>query len=132
MVPNKMSNRTLAQKLHLSEGRIERLLDGRARFSKNVASRLSKLFGTTSEFWLNLQSQYEASIDPCPRCSSKKHFAGFGFASSVFGGYLMCEECGLILSISPSIDESVDQETAFLMEAQATFILIKRDSLSKF
>jgi antitoxin HigA-1 len=39
--------------------RIERIVEEKVGITADTALRLAKFFGTTPEFWLNLQSRYE-------------------------------------------------------------------------
>ena len=45
----------LSQKLHVPRTRIERLVKGETAVSADTAMRLAKLFGTTPEYWMNMQ-----------------------------------------------------------------------------
>ncbi len=42
--------------------RIERLVRGRQPVTPDTALRLAKVFGTTAQFWMNLQAQHDLSI----------------------------------------------------------------------
>lgn len=42
--------------------RIEQIVSEQASVSVDIAMRLSRLFGTTPEFWLNMQSRFELSV----------------------------------------------------------------------
>ncbi len=49
----------LARQLNVPPNRITEILNGRRAVSGDTALRLAHFFGTTPEFWLNLQSLYE-------------------------------------------------------------------------
>ena len=49
----------LSKELHVSTSTILDLLHGRRRLSTDMALRLSKLFGMSDKFWINLQSTIE-------------------------------------------------------------------------
>lgn len=51
---------TLAKKIGVQRHRVTRLLDG-ARCDADMALRLAQLFGTTPEYWLNLQKLHDLS-----------------------------------------------------------------------
>lgn len=52
----------LAQAIHVPQTRIAAITkDGRS-ITADTALRLSRFFGTTAEFWLSLQSQYDADM----------------------------------------------------------------------
>jgi len=52
---------TFAKRLGVDRQRVVRLLKG-ARCDADMALRLAAFFGTTPEFWMNLQSAYELAI----------------------------------------------------------------------
>jgi len=51
----------LAKRLHVPAPRINDIVLERRGISADTAVRLSRFFGTTEQFWLNLQSAYEVS-----------------------------------------------------------------------
>src|ERR1700729_3201603 len=57
-----MSAAELARQLQVPTNRITEILNGRRAISGDTALRLAHFFGTTAEFWLNLQSLYEIRI----------------------------------------------------------------------
>jgi addiction module HigA family antidote len=57
-----MSAAELARKLDVPTNRITEILNGRRAITGDTALRLAHFFGTTPEFWLNLQSLYELRI----------------------------------------------------------------------
>lgn len=54
-----MSAIALAKELHVARTRIERLVKGETGVSADTAMRLAKFFGTTPEYWLNLQRAWD-------------------------------------------------------------------------
>src|ERR1700733_2091383 len=54
-----MSVTEAAQRLGVSRTALSRLLNGHAGISPEMALRLSKLFNTSIEMWINLQAQYD-------------------------------------------------------------------------
>ncbi|MGA9979843.1 MAG: HigA family addiction module antitoxin [Candidatus Sulfotelmatobacter sp.] len=54
-----MSAAELARRLNVPTNRITEILNGRRAVTGDTALRLAHFFGTTAEFWLNLQSLYE-------------------------------------------------------------------------
>jgi len=54
-----MSAAELARRLHVPTNRVTQILNGRRAITGDTALRLAHFFGTTPEFWLNLQSLYE-------------------------------------------------------------------------
>jgi antitoxin HigA-1 len=57
-----MSAAELARQLRVPTNRITANLNGRRAITGDAALRLAHFFGTTAEFWLNLQSLYEIRL----------------------------------------------------------------------
>lgn len=57
-----MSAAELARKLDVPTNRITGILNGQRAITGDTALRLAHFFGTSAEFWLNLQSRYEVRI----------------------------------------------------------------------
>ena len=54
-----MSAAELARRIEVPANRIAGILDGRRAVTGDTALRLGRFFGTSGEFWLNLQKLYE-------------------------------------------------------------------------
>jgi addiction module HigA family antidote len=59
--PLGMSAYELAKRLHVPAPRINDIVLERRGISADTAVRLSRFFGTSEQFWLNLQGAYEVS-----------------------------------------------------------------------
>ena len=59
MVPLEMSGYALAKSLKVPAQTVNDILLQKRGISAEMAVRLSKFFGTTPEFWMNLQAAYE-------------------------------------------------------------------------
>jgi addiction module HigA family antidote len=59
--PLGMSSYELAKRLHVPVPRVNDIVLERRGISADTAVRLSRFFGTTNQFWLNLQAAYEVS-----------------------------------------------------------------------
>ena len=57
-----MSAAALARKLKVPTNRITEILNGRRAITGDTALRLGHFFGTSAEFWLNLQKLYELRL----------------------------------------------------------------------
>ena len=57
-----MSAAKLARQLDVPTNRVTEILNGRRAITGDTALRLAHFFGTTAEFWLNLQSLYELRL----------------------------------------------------------------------
>ena len=49
----------LAKRLHVPRTRIERLVKGETALTVDTAIRLATFFGTTPEYWMNLQRAWD-------------------------------------------------------------------------
>lgn len=54
-----LSANQFAMKLHVPANRITTILNGNRSISAETALRLARFFGTTPEFWINLQTSYD-------------------------------------------------------------------------
>ena len=59
MEPLGLSANMLAIKLKVPANRISEIINGRRAISANTALRLSRYFGNSAEFWMNLQTNYD-------------------------------------------------------------------------
>ena len=57
-----MSAAALARQLQVPTNRITEILNGQRAITGDTALRLAHFFGTSAEFWLNLQSLYELRL----------------------------------------------------------------------
>ena len=57
-----MSAAELARQLDVPTNRVTQILNGRRAITGDTALRLAHFFGTTAEFWLNLQSLFELRV----------------------------------------------------------------------
>jgi len=48
----------LAKEVHIPQSRISDIISGKRGITADTAVRFSIFFGTTPEFWLNIQNQY--------------------------------------------------------------------------
>jgi antitoxin HigA-1 len=58
----RMSAAELARQLGVPTNRITEILNRRRAITGDTALRLADFFGTSAEFWLNLQSLYEIRV----------------------------------------------------------------------
>ena len=57
-----MSAAELARRIEVPTNRITGILNGQRAITGDTALRLGRFFGTTGEFWLNLQKLYELRL----------------------------------------------------------------------
>ena len=54
-----VSQNRLGREIGMSPRAINEIVHGKRSITANTALRLGKIFGTTAQFWLNLQSSYD-------------------------------------------------------------------------
>lgn len=54
-----MSQAALARALHVPKNRISQIINGERGITADTALRLARWMGTTPQYWLNLQANYE-------------------------------------------------------------------------
>ena len=59
--PSEISQHKLAMDIHVPATRIGEIVHGRRAVTPETALRLAHYFGTSAEFWLNLQQSYDLS-----------------------------------------------------------------------
>ncbi|MGH1551023.1 HigA family addiction module antitoxin [Leifsonia poae] len=59
MAPLGLTKYALAKAIHVPAQRVGDIVAGKRAITPDTALRLSRLFGTTAEFWLNLQTHYD-------------------------------------------------------------------------
>ena len=57
--PMDLTQRDLADGIRVPYQRVNELVNGRRGVTPSTALRLAKFFGTTAEFWMNLQQRYD-------------------------------------------------------------------------
>ncbi len=62
LTPLAMSANRLAMELHVPVTRISEILRGNRAVTADTALRLARFFGTTPQFWINLQVNYELEL----------------------------------------------------------------------
>src|SRR5437588_4170694 len=60
--PLGMSMNKLAEALHVPANRISQIVDGRRSITGETALRLGRYFGTSAEFWLGMQKDYDLGL----------------------------------------------------------------------
>ena len=58
----KMSAAELARQLHVPTNRVTQILQGRRAVTADTALRLGHFFGTSPQFWMNLQITYDLRV----------------------------------------------------------------------
>ena len=62
MKPLGLSMNGLARELKVPVTRISEIVNGRRALNADTALRLTRYFGSTAEFWINLQVAYDLSV----------------------------------------------------------------------
>jgi addiction module HigA family antidote len=60
--PLGMSMNKLAVELHVAANRITQIVEGRRSVTGETALRLARYFGTSPEFWLGMQKDYDLQV----------------------------------------------------------------------
>lgn len=63
LAPLEMSAGALARKIGVPRTRIERLAAEQTAMTPDTALRLAKYFDTSPEFWMNMQTSYDLTIE---------------------------------------------------------------------
>ncbi|MCH7851568.1 MAG: HigA family addiction module antidote protein [Candidatus Marinimicrobia bacterium] len=61
--PMLISQYRLAKDISVSARRINEIVHGKRSITADTALRLSRYFGTSERFWLNLQTRYDLAIE---------------------------------------------------------------------
>lgn len=62
MAARDLSANRLALGLRVPSGRITDILNGKRSVTSETALRLARFFGTSAEFWMNLQARYDLAV----------------------------------------------------------------------
>lgn len=62
MAPLEISQNKLARDLDVPVGRINDIINTKRAITTDTALRLAVYFGTTPEFWLNIQNRYDLKL----------------------------------------------------------------------
>jgi addiction module HigA family antidote len=96
----KMSAAELARKMAVPTNRITGILNGRRAITGDTALRLAHFFGTSAEFWLNLQSLYELriaeskvgkSIKALPKLRHPARISAWGTSAYIIAAHPICD-----------------------------------------
>lgn len=63
LTPLGMSAGALAKRLHVPRTRIERVVNETTPITPDTALRLAKLFQTTPQYWMHMQTSYDLKIE---------------------------------------------------------------------
>lgn len=61
--PMEISQYRLAQSISVPARRINEIVHGKRNITADTALRLSRFFGTSERFWLNLQTRYDLEVE---------------------------------------------------------------------
>ena len=59
LIPMELSQRALADAIHVPYQRINELINGKRGMTPSTALRLAKYFGVSAGFWMNLQLRWD-------------------------------------------------------------------------
>jgi len=61
--PMGISQYRLAKDMHVPPRRVNEIVQGKRAISPDTALRLSRYFGLSERFWVNLQSRYDLEVE---------------------------------------------------------------------
>jgi addiction module HigA family antidote len=67
--PLGMSQYALAKALRITQARLGEIVRGKRAVSPDTALRLARYFGTSAEFWIGMQGQYDLEVARDARAS---------------------------------------------------------------
>lgn len=73
MIPFHISINALARELHVPVSRVSKIVNEERNITADTALRIARYFGTSPEFWLNLQSRYDLVSAQRARCRAIQH-----------------------------------------------------------
>ena len=65
IAPTGLTVREVTNATGITHGDLTSLVEGRCQIDADIARRLSQFFGTSVQFWLGLQTDYEAEAAQC-------------------------------------------------------------------
>ena len=63
LLPLKISQYKLAKEINVPARRINEIIHGTRRISADTALRLSRFFGLSEKYWMNLQMRYDLEVE---------------------------------------------------------------------
>ena len=63
LIPLKISQYRLAKDINVPARRINEIVHGKRAITADTALRLSRYFGLSERFWLNLQARYDIEVE---------------------------------------------------------------------
>lgn len=80
LIPMNITAYRLAKEINIPQTRISEILRGRRSITADTAIRFSKFFGTTAEFWLNLQNLYDLEEEQKKHADEFKSIKMYAYA----------------------------------------------------
>jgi addiction module HigA family antidote len=78
MVPMDLSSNVLASALGIATARVSEIAKEKRGITADTALRLSRYFGSSAEFWMNLQKDYELEVAQRKIGNSLEHIRPHG------------------------------------------------------
>ena len=63
LTPLELTQHRLAVSIRVPPRRINEIVHGKRRITTDTALRLSRFFGTSERFWINLQTRYDLAVE---------------------------------------------------------------------
>ena len=58
LIPMGLTQREFAKAIHVPYQRVNEIVNGRRGLTPSTAQRLAKFFGTSADFWMNMQLRF--------------------------------------------------------------------------
>jgi antitoxin HigA-1 len=76
-----LSARKFAEHIYMAHGAVTQIMNGERRISAQMAIRLAQAFGTTPQYWLNLQTIYDLKEAEATMPEDARHIEAYGVAA---------------------------------------------------
>ncbi len=83
LTPLGITAHALSLEIKVPASRISEIVKEKRSVTADTALRLAKFFGTSPDFWLNLQKNYDISVAMQTKAKEVEHIIPFNFAHSV-------------------------------------------------
>ena len=60
--PFRLSDEALSEAAHIEIGKVRQIAGGKESVTADIALRLARFFGTSAQFWLGLQADYDLDV----------------------------------------------------------------------
>jgi len=80
LIPMQVTAYKLAKEINIPQTRVSDIIHGKRRITADTALRLSRFFGTSANFWLELQNAYDIEEEELKQSSKLEKIHQFQYA----------------------------------------------------